>query len=243
MNYGLQSSLFTHAERADVARIAGLNHRRQRLRERMFHSGSDALSDGDLLESLLLALQPHTDPTPLALRLLQRFGDLGAIFGATPAEIAATQGSGSALSADLAMIGVLTRHSLRSKVIGRPVVSGWQDLLDYCSATLGKAHIECLRAVFLNVKNVVIADEELGRGTIDHVPVYPREVVKRALELNAKAIILVHNHPSGDPTPSPEDIAMTRQMVEACHLMAITLHDHVIVGSAETLSFRAEGLL
>lgn len=220
-----------------------LSDHRARLRERFAAGGHDPMPDYELLELLLFRIVPRRDVKPLARALLDRFGDLGAVLAAAPRELAAEAGVGPAVALELKVTEAVAQRALRSKLLRRPVVAGWTALLDYLRATMSHAPTERFRILFLDTRNTLLADEEQARGTVDHVPVYPREVVRRALELNAKALILVHNHPSGDPTPSPADIEMTRRVAEACALMELVLHDHVIVGREATLSFRAHGLL
>ncbi|MEO1789565.1 MAG: DNA repair protein RadC, partial [Pseudomonadota bacterium] len=144
---------------------------------------------------------------------------------------------------ELKIVEAAAHRLARARVMGRPVVSSWQALLDYCQATMAHRETEQFRVLYLDTRNTVIADEEQARGTVDHVPVYPREVVKRALELNASALILVHNHPSGDPTPSQADIDMTERIRQAAEVLSITLHDHLVIGQSRELSFRSEGYL
>lgn len=201
------------------------------------------MPDYELLELLLFRVVPRRDVKPLARTLIDRFGDLGSVLAAPADRLAALPGIGPAIAQELAVTEAVARRALRTRALGRPVVSGWEALLDYCRATLARAPTERFRILFLDTRNVLITDEEQARGTVDHVPVYPREVVKRALELNAKALILVHNHPSGDPTPSAADIALTRQIDAACAVLDLTLHDHVIIAGGAALSFRAEGHL
>ena len=157
--------------------------------------------------------------------------------------LTAVSGVGEAVVTELKIIEAAAHRLARSRVMRRQVLSSWNALLDYCRTSMAHRDTEQFRIFFLDTKNVLIADEEQARGTVDHVPVYPREVVKRALELNASALILVHNHPSGDPTPSESDVVMTRKIVDAAHTMGITLHDHIIVGKSAELSFRSEGYI
>ncbi len=154
-----------------------------------------------------------------------------------------SQGVGEAVICELKIVAATAQRLARSRVLQRPVVSSWEALIDYCHTAMAHRDTEQFRVLFLDRKNTLIADEKQGSGTVDHVPVYPREVVKRALELNASALILVHNHPSGDQTPSPEDISMTAQIERAAQALGITLHDHLIVGKSTELSFRAAGLI
>ncbi len=216
---------------------------RARLRERFEAGGHAPMPDYELLELLLFRMIPRRDVKPVARALIDRFGDLGGVLAAPPADLATIDGVGAAVALELKVTEAAAQRALRSRVMRRPVVSGWDALLDYLRATLSRSTTERFRILFLDTRNTLVADEEQARGTIDHVPVYPREVVRRALELNAKAVILVHNHPSGDPTPSQADIAMTQRIAAACEVLEITLHDHVIVGREATLSFRAHGLL
>ncbi len=216
---------------------------RQRLRERFAAGGPDPMPDYELLELLLFRVVPRRDVKPMARALIDRFGDLGAVLAAPAADLERVAGIGPSVALELKVSEAVARRALRSKVMRRPVVSSWEALLDYLRATLGHEQTERFRILFLDTRNALIADEEQARGTVDHVPVYPREIVRRAIELNAKALILVHNHPSGDTTPSDADIAMTRRIAAACEVFDLTLHDHVIVGRGATLSFRARGHL
>jgi DNA repair protein RadC len=180
---------------------------------------------------------------PLARLLLDTFGDFNRVISASPARLAMVKGAGPAVILELKLIEAAAQRLMRARVMQRPVLSSWDALLDYCHTTMAHRETEQFRVLYLDRKNVLIADEEQARGTVDHVPVYPREIVKRALELNASALILVHNHPSGDPTPSEADIHMTGQVQDACHALGLTLHDHLIIGKERELSFRAQRLL
>jgi DNA repair protein RadC len=216
---------------------------RARLRARFAESGAGALPDYELLELLLFRIIPRQDVKPLARRLLDDFGDLASILSAPTPRLEQVPGVGPAVALELKVVEAVAHRMARARVLRRHVVSSWAQLLDYCHTVMAHREQEQFRVLFLDRKNVLIADEEQGRGTVDHVPVYPREVVKRALELNASALILVHNHPSGDPTPSRADIDMTRQVEAAAQALGLTLHDHLIIGREKELSFRAEGLL
>jgi|ERR1700733_12772702 len=216
---------------------------RERLRARLLQAGPEALPDYELLEFLLFAANPRGDTKPLAKALLKRFGGLAAVLGAAPESLAQVPGMGDASAAQLLAVRAAGLRLLRAEVAERPVIGSWQKLLDYCTAAAGFAESEEFRLLFLDRKNALIADERQQRGTVDHVPVYPREVVKRALDLGASAIILVHNHPSGDPTPSPGDIAMTREVAKAAAAVGVTVHDHVILGRGKHASFKSLGLL
>ena len=216
---------------------------RKRLRDRFMESGGLGVADYELLELILFRAIPRQDVKPLARRLLDRFGDLARVVSATPSRLMQEHGVGDAVVMELKLLEVVAQRMARSKVMQRPVLSSWSALLDYCHTVMSHAEQEHFRILFLDRKNVLIADEEQAKGTIDHVPVYPREVVKRALELGSSALILVHNHPSGDPTPSSADIDMTRQIAQACSVLGITLHDHLIIGKDREVSFRAERLI
>lgn len=216
---------------------------RARLRQRFMEGGAEAMPDYELLELVLFRAIPRQDVKPLARLLLDSFGDFNRVLSASPARLMELPGVGPAVVQELKIVEAASRRLARSKVMQRPVLTSWQALLDYCHTAMAHAEIESFRVLFLDRKNVLIADEAQARGTVDHVPVYPREIVRRALELNASALILVHNHPSGDPTPSQADIAMTEQVRNAVQVMGITLHDHLIIGKSRELSFRSEGLL
>ena len=216
---------------------------RARLRDRFLAGGADALPDYEMLELVLFRAIPRRDVKPLARDLLDRFGDFNRVLSAPAARLREVPGVGDAVICELKVVEAAAHRLARSRVMKRCVISSWDALLDYCQTAMAHGDIEQFRVLFLDRKNVLIADEAQARGTVDHVPVYPREVVKRALELNATALILVHNHPSGDPTPSGADIDMTRQIAEACGALGITLHDHLVIGKSRELSFRAEGLL
>ncbi len=216
---------------------------RKRLRARFLEGGADALPDYEMLELVLFRAIPRRDVKPLAHALLAQFGDFNAVLSAPPERLMQVKGVGEAVMLELKIVEAAAHRLARSRVIGRPVVSSWDALVEYCHTTMAHRETEQFRVLYLDRKNTVIADEQQARGTVDHVPVYPREVVKRALELNASALILVHNHPSGDPTPSEADIAMTRQVEAAAQALGLTLHDHLIIGKACELSFRVEGYL
>ncbi|NIZ11877.1 DNA repair protein RadC [Phaeobacter sp. HF9A] len=216
---------------------------RARLRERFMQGGAAAMPDYELLELILFRSIPRKDVKPIARKLLDQFGDLNRVVTASPERLARVSGIGEAVICDLKILEATAQRMARSKIMQRPVISGWDVLLDYCHTAMAHRDTEQFRVLYLDRKNVLIADEEQARGTVDHVPVYPREVAKRALELNASALILVHNHPSGDPTPSQADIAMTRKVEAAVEALGIALHDHLIIGASDELSFRSEGLL
>ncbi|EAQ03922.1 DNA repair protein [Pseudooceanicola batsensis HTCC2597] len=216
---------------------------RARLRDRFLDGGADAMPDYELLEMVLFRANARRDMKPVGRALLDRFGSFNRVISAPPADLMRIDGVGRSLVAELKLIEAAAQRLMRDRVINRPVLSSWQALLDYCQTAMAHRDTEQFRILFLDRKNVLVADEPQARGTVDHVPVYPREVVKRALELNASALILVHNHPSGDPTPSPADIDMTAQVAAAADALGITVHDHLVIGRATEFSFRAQGYL
>ena len=205
--------------------------------------GAAAIPDYELLELVLFRAIPRRDVKPLARALMDRFGDFNRVITAPEPRLRDILGVGDAVIVELKVIEAAAHRMARSRVMRQHVLSGWDALLDYCHTTMAHRETEQFRVIYLDRKNVVIGDEEQGKGTLDHVPVYPREVAKRALELNASALILVHNHPSGDPTPSQADIDMTQQIFAACSALGLTLHDHLIIGKSRELSFRSEGYL
>ena len=205
--------------------------------------GAQAVPDYELLELVLFRAIPRRDVKPLARQLIDQFGDFNRVMTAPPERLRALFGVGEAVITELKIVEAAAHRMARSRILQRHVVSSWDALLDYCHTTMAHRETEQFRVLYLDRKNTVIADEEQAKGTVDHVPVYPREVAKRALELNASALILVHNHPSGDPTPSQADLAMTDQINAACLALGLTLHDHLIIGKSRELSFRSAGYL
>ena len=216
---------------------------RKRLRARFMEGGAAALPDYEMLELVLFRAIPRQDVKPLARLLLDTFGDFNRVISASPQRLTLVKGVGEAVVQELKIVEAAAGRLMRARVMNKPLLSSWDALLAYCQTVMAHRETEQFRILFLDRKNVLIADEEQGKGTVDHVPVYPREVVKRALELNASAIILVHNHPSGDPTPSEADISMTMQIQDAAQVLGIVVHDHLIIGKSRELSFRAEGYL
>ncbi|HYN37864.1 MAG TPA: DNA repair protein RadC [Rhodospirillales bacterium] len=216
---------------------------RQRLRERFLASDAESLSDYELLELLLFFSIDRIDVKPLAKALLAEFGSLGAVLAAEPVRLRRFERVNDRTCALFKALREAGRRLLRDDLDQRPVISSWTQLLDYCRASLAEEPTERFRVLFLDRKNKLIADELQQRGTVDHAPVYPREVVKRALELGASALILVHNHPSGDPTPSKADVEITREVRDAAAVLGIALHDHVVVGRPGTASMKALGLI
>lgn len=216
---------------------------RQRLRSRFMQGGAAAVPDYELLELVLFRAIPRRDVKPLARALMDHFGDFNRVLTAPAERLRVISGVGDAVITELRIVEASAHRMARARIMQQNVLSSWDALLDYCHTTMTHRETEQFRVIYLDRKNTVIADEEQARGTVDHVPVYPREVAKRALELNASALILVHNHPSGDPTPSQADISMTDQINAACIALGLTLHDHLIIGKSVELSFRAEGYL
>jgi DNA repair protein RadC len=218
------------------------NHR-DRLRARFTEGGSDAVPDYELLEMVLYGAILRGDTKPLAKRLIDHFGDLNRVLAAPNARLKEIEGVGDKVIFQLKLMQSVGHRMARAKVLQKPILASWDALLEYCQSAMAHRDLEQFRVLYLDRKNVLIADEAQANGTVDHVPVYPREVVKRALELNATAMILVHNHPSGDPTPSQADVDMTNAVRDAADVFNIAIHDHLVIGKARELSFRAEGLL
>ncbi len=219
-----------------------LGHR-QRLRERFRRAGGEALNEYELLELLLFAAIPRRDVKPLAKDLMDRFASYAGVLSATRSELARVEGLGEiAIDAVLVVREAAVRLA-REEAMARPVLSGWQKLVDYCRADMARRHTEHFRLLFLDKRNQLIHDEVHQVGTVDHAPVYPREVARRCLELSATAVILVHNHPSGDPTPSRADIDITRDIAKALAAIGVTVHDHLVIGRRGHASFKSLGLL
>jgi DNA repair protein RadC len=219
-----------------------LDHR-QRLRTRFLEGGAKAMPDYEIMELVLFAAIPRRDVKPLAKKLISHFGSFAEAIAAPIERLVEIDGVGETVATHLKIVEAAALRLARTQLLGKPALSSWAALIDYCAAAMARNPNEEFRILFLDRKNVLIADEVQNKGTIDHTPVYPREIVKRALELGASAIILVHNHPSGDPTPSRADIEMTRQIADAAKALRVTVHDHVIVGRSGHASFKALGLL
>jgi len=216
---------------------------RARLRERFLKSGGDALADYELLELLLFQALPRGDTKPLAKELIRKFGSYAEVLSADGDALREVDGVGDAVVAALKTVRAAALRLMRDELMDKPVLGSWQALLDYCRAAMAREKTEQFRLLYLNRKNALIADEVQQRGTVDQTAVYPREVVKRALELGATAIIMVHNHPSGDPTPSRGDIDMTNEVKEAGEKLGIVLHDHIVIARGGASSFKSMGLL
>ena len=228
---------------ADAGDVEGPAGHRARLRRRLIEGGSEALADYELVELILIGALPRIDTKPLAKRLLARFGGFAETIAAPAHALAEVKGMGDAAVAALKAVEAAAVHLARERVVDRPVLSSWRALLDYCRAAMAHQPVEQFRLLFLDRRNVLIAEELQQTGTVDHAPVYPREVVKRALELGASALILVHNHPSGDPTPSAADVEMTRAVQQAAAALGVVLHDHLVIGRDGHASLRGLGLM
>ena len=230
------------AAAATSAEAHYLGHR-ERLRDRFREQGESALADYELLELLLFRLIPRRDTKPIAKELIERFRTLGGVFSASPARLQEVKGIGETVAMELNLMATVAQRMLKREIQGKQVLSSWKALIDYCHAVMAHETTEQFRILFLDKRNALIADEVQGRGTVDHTPVYPREVIKRALELSATALILVHNHPSGDPTPSRADIDMTQTIINSARQLGITVFDHVIIGKDGHASFKALKLI
>ncbi|MBK9078326.1 MAG: DNA repair protein RadC [Hyphomicrobium sp.] len=216
---------------------------RQRLRDRFRTGGRDAIPDYELLEMILFRVFPRGDTKPIAKRLLAKFGSFAEVVSAPPERLKEVDGIGDRAVDELKLIQAAAERLTRGHIAAKPALSSWSGVLDYLRLVQGFDHREQFRVLFLDKKNKLIADEVQGRGTVDHTPVYVREVVKRALELSSTAIILVHNHPSGDPTPSRADIDMTKQIMDAARPLGVSVHDHIIVGRDGHASLKAMRLI
>lgn len=219
-----------------------LGHR-DRLRRRVLDRGADSLADYELLEFLLFGVRRQGDTKPVAKALIERFGSVAGVLAAPAAELSNVKGVSEATIALIAVTAGLARRAAREEIADGPVLSSWTSLIDYLRVAMGHGRTEEFRVLFLDSKNRLIADEVQGKGTVNRTAVYPREVVKRALEHGATAIIMVHNHPSGDPTPSRADVEMTEEVRDAGELLGIALHDHVVISKSGHESFKSMGLL
>ncbi|BDG72596.1 RadC family protein [Roseomonas fluvialis] len=216
---------------------------RSRMRDRLLDRGPDSLADYEMLEMLLFFAFKTGDTKPLAKSLINRYGSFAAVLSTPAAQLMATRGLGPHSVAAIKLVQSAALRLARAEAAEKPVLNNWDRLMDYLHAVMARERVEQFRILFLDTKNRLLADEAQARGTVNHTPVYPREVVKRALELHATALLLVHNHPSGDPTPSREDIEMTAEVKKAAGVLSIVVHDHVIIGNGRVFSFRREGLL
>lgn len=220
----------------------GTGHR-ARLRQRLLQGGPEALLDHELVEYLLCLAIPRRDTKPLAKQVLDEFGSIGALLTASPEALARVKGLGESSLAAIKLAQAIGLRALKTQVAEAPILAGWDALLSYLTLDMSHRTTECIRVLHLNTKNRLIRDEVMSEGSIDQAVVHTREVIRRAMELGSAAIILVHNHPSGDPQPSAADIRLTREIAAAGKLMDVTVHDHVIVGAGTTRSMRAMGLI
>jgi DNA repair protein RadC len=219
-----------------------LGHR-DRLRARFAEAGDKGMPDYELLELVLMRAIPRRDVKPVAKALIARFGSFAEVIGARPQRLMETPGVGEAVATEIKIIESAARRFARGAIQDRPVLDSWRNVIDYCRTAMAFADREEFRILFLDKRNCLISDEIQGSGTIDHTPVYPREIVRRALELASTSVILVHNHPSGDPTPSSADIRMTQEIVNIAKPLGIVLHDHIVVGRNGHASFRGLKLI
>jgi DNA repair protein RadC len=219
-----------------------LGHR-DRLRQRFLDAGDGALPDYELLELLLFRSILRRDVKPLAKQLIQHFGSFAEVIGAPISRLTEVKGVTESVALDIKIVEAALKRTMKGQVAKKPVLSSWSSVIDYCRLAMAFAEREQFRILFLDKKNALIADEVQQTGTVDHTPVYPREVMRRALELSATALILVHNHPSGDPTPSGADMRMTRELVDIAKPLGIAIHDHIIVGRDGHASFKGLGLI
>lgn len=236
---------FPEAETADSAKKAEphFHGHRDRLRDRFLDAGADALADYEILELLLFSAIPRIDTKPIAKALLDRFGGLSEVLAAPRERLQEVEGIGEGAATFLKAVHAAIVRAMRSELTGRPLLNSWDKLTDYCRAAMGQDPVESFRVLFLDAKNALIRDEVQNRGTISETAAYPREVIKRALELSASAVILVHNHPSGDPTPSMADVQLTKTIVAAGKPLGVQVHDHLVVGRHRVASFRSLGFL
>jgi DNA repair protein RadC len=216
---------------------------RARLRTRLLGGGADALADHELVEFLLMGAIPRRDVKPLARSLIQRFGSLAGVLNADPRALALHPGMGETSAAALKIVAVATRRMALETVRAAPVLASWQALIDYLTIDMAHLTVERVRVLYLNHKNMLVHDWHVGDGSIDEASIHPREVIRKALDLGATALILVHNHPSGQPEPSRADIQITNRIAEAGRLLGVVVHDHVIIGREGHVSFKAKGLI
>jgi len=228
---------------ADKKNKPHYNGHRQRLKDRFRKGGVDAVAEYELLELLLYSAIPRRDVKPLAKELIDHFGSFSEVISAPAKRLSEISGIGDAVITNLKLVEAAAQKLALGKIMDQPILSNWQALVDYCQIQLGHQKNEQFRVLFLDRKNRLIADEKQQEGTIDHTPVYPREVIKRALELHATAIILVHNHPSGDPTPSRDDVEMTKRIEDAGNQLGVMLHDHLIISKSGQTSLKTMGLI
>jgi len=232
----------TNVPASDSGKHAGKGHR-ERLRQRLLKGGAEALADYEVLEYLLFAAIKQGDTKPVAKALLERFGSLPGVLNADPAALQRVKGVGATSAAALKSVAIAARRMARSEVSEKPVLGSWQSLLDYLAIDMAHLTVERVRVLYLDTKNRLIDDHHVGDGTIDEAAIHPREVIRRAMDVGAAALILVHNHPSGNPEPSRADIQITQRIAEAGRLLGVTLHDHIIIAREGHVSLRAKGLI
>ncbi len=216
---------------------------RARLRKRLLEGGADALADHEVIEYLLMTAIPRKDVKPIARTLMDRFGSLAGILNAEQGALQKHPGMGETSAAALKIVALAARRLAREQVREQPVLGSWQALIDYLTIDMAHLNVERVRVLYLNTQNMLIHDEHVGDGSIDEAAIHPREVIRRALDLGATALIVVHNHPSGSPEPSRADIDITNRIAEAGRLLGIVVHDHIIVGRNGHVSLRAKGLI
>lgn len=227
---------------AGKAQLPHTGHR-GRLRKRLLEGGAEALGDHEVIEYLLAVARPRIDTKPLAKSLIVRFGSLAGVLNADPRALEAHPGMGETSAAALKIVALAARRLAKEEVREKPVIGSWQALLDYLHIDMAHLTVERVRVLYLNAQNMLIYDEHVGDGSIDEAAIHPREVIRRALDLGATALILAHNHPSGSPEPSRADIQITNRIAEAGRLLGITVHDHIIVGRHGHVSLKAKGLI
>lgn len=221
----------------------GADGHRQRMRQRLLKAGPDALADHEMLEMILFIALPRRDTKPIARSMLARFGSFAAAVGAPVAELLDIEGLGEAGAAAVKLVQAAALRMLKYEMAAQPVLSNWDRLIEFLRASMEHERAEQFRILFLDSRNKLLADEVLSQGTVNHAPAYPREIVRKCLQHNATALILAHNHPSGDPAPSREDVAMTEAISRAVQTIGVTVHDHVVIGRKRWLSFRQERLI
>jgi DNA repair protein RadC len=234
---------FVQAPVVEPSSYAGSEGHRARMRQRLLKAGPDSLADHEMLEMVLFIALPRRDTKPIAKALLTRFGGFSGVVGAPPEELRTIEGLGEAGAAAIKLVQAAAQRLLRHQVADRPMMSSWDRLIDYLMSVMAQERVEQFRVLFLDNRNRLIADEVQGKGTVDRAPAYPREVVRRALELHASGVILAHNHPSGEPTPSRDDIGLTTDIVRAATALGIRVVDHIIVGRGKWVSLRQENLI
>ena len=237
------SDLFPEQDDAVAESVNDAAGHRARLRKRLLGGGAEALADHEVVEYLLMTAIPRRDTKPLARSLIKRFGSLAGVFNADAAALTKHPGMGETSAAAVRIVALAARRMARQAVREQPVLGSWQALIDYLTIDMAHLTVERVRVLYLNAQNMLIHDEHVGDGSIDEAAIHPREVIRRALDLGATALILVHNHPSGSPQPSRADIQITNRIAEAGRLLGIAVHDHVIIGREGHVSLKAKGLI